>query len=112
MTMGYIIGFVIYLFCALIMAGIGLAQLKSKEPVTFYSGEKPPRREELTDVFAWNKKHGTMWIVYGTIIMISYFVGLIIGDSVWIVIPLCGGVVVPIFFMIRYHNKLKRKYMR
>lgn len=110
--MGYIIGFVVYLYCALIMVGIGLAQFKSKEPVAFYSGEKPPRREKLTDVSAWNKKHGKMWIVYGVIIMISYFISLMIGDSVWIVIPLCGGVVVPLIFMMRYHNKLKKEYMR
>jgi hypothetical protein len=32
------------------MIGIGVSQLKSRAPVGFYTGEKPPTEEELTDV--------------------------------------------------------------
>ena len=106
------ISFVIYSFVALFMIGIGISQVKSQKPVAFYSGEKPPKEEELTDVRSWNKKHGRMWILYGIIIMLSYFCGAMIGESIWSVLPLCGGVLVPIVFMIQYHNKLKRKYVR
>lgn len=62
--------FVIYVIVAAIMVGIGIVQLKSKKPVGFYSGEKPPRPEELSDVEAWNKQHGMMWLIYGGIIML------------------------------------------
>ena len=108
----YIFGFVIYAFVAIFMMGIGIVQLKSKKPVAFYSGEKPPRAEDVTDVNAWNKKHGLMWIVYGIVIVLSYFAGMLIGDSVWSVIPMVGGVVVPIPFMIRYHNRLRKEYLK
>lgn len=112
MNVESIICFVIYLLMALIMIGIGLLQSKSQIPVGFYSGERSPSQEELTDVVSWNKKHGMMWVLYGIIIILSYFVGSIIGDSVWSIIPMGGGVMIPIIFMIRYHNKLKKEYMR
>ncbi|MBE5935028.1 MAG: hypothetical protein E7262_04470 [Lachnospiraceae bacterium] len=112
MTAENIIGFGIYIFVALIMLGIGICQYRSKEPVGFYSGEEPPNQEALTDVEAWNKKHGTMWIIYGIIIIISYPIGMLIGDTVWSVVPMCGGMIIPIIFMIKYHNKLIKQYMK
>ena len=107
-----IFGFVIYLLVVAFMAGIGISQLKSKSPVGFYSGEKPPREDELSDVKAWNKKHGLMWIVYGIVILFSFFAGALIGDSVWAVIPMVGGLVVPLPFMIRYHNRMRKEYLK
>lgn len=112
MTAVNIICFAIYFIVALLMISIGVSQLKSQEPVGFYSGEKPPKKDELTDVISWNKKHGTMWVLYGIIIMISYFIGAMIGDSAWSVVPMCGGLLIPVVFMILYHNKLKKKYLR
>ena len=34
---------------------------------------------------AWNKKHGRMWVLYGLIILVSYGIGVIIGDTLWCV---------------------------
>ncbi len=110
MSAGYIISFVIYLITAFIMIGIGGSNLRSKTPVGFYSGIKPPKEEELTDVPAWNKKHGMMWVLYGVTIMLSWGIGFIIGDSVWCLLPLCSGVVLPVFLMIWYHHSLIRRY--
>lgn len=112
MAAASIITFIVFLMVAAIMIGIGISQVKSSFPVAFYSGEKPPKAEELTDVHAWNKKHGMMWIIYGITIMISYFVGNIIGDSILCIIPLCGGLIVPVIIMIWYHNRLIKMYMR
>ena len=96
-----IIGLLIYLMVAFFMVGIGIFQLKSKEPVGFYSGEKPFAKEEISDVIAWNKQHGWMWIIYGIVIFLSYGIGYIIGmDSILCVIPMCGGVMIPIPLMI------------
>jgi hypothetical protein len=61
---GTIFNCLIYGITAIIIFGVGICKLKSKEPVAFYSGETPPKREQLTDVNAWNKKHGMMWIIY------------------------------------------------
>lgn len=110
----FIFGLVIYLFVAVIMLGIGISQYRSTKPVGFYSGEKPPLECELTNVKAWNKKHGKMWICYGAIIIVSYLVGVpfLIVDNVWCVLPMCGGIIVPIPLMIRYHHKLIREYKK
>lgn len=110
----FIFGFVIYLMVAAVMLGIGVSQYKSIKPVGFYSGEKPPLESELSDVLMWNKKHGRMWIWYSAIIMISYLLGLpfMIIDSVWSVVPMCGGLILPLPLMIKYHNKLIREYRK
>ena len=107
-----ILGFIIYLLVALLMMGIGISQLRSKNPVGFYSGEKPPAPEELKDVAAWNKKHGMMWLLYGLIILLSYGIGMAVGDSIWCIFPMCGGVILPVVVMIWYHHRLIRRYKR
>ena len=112
MNAGMIISGAIFGLCALVMFGIGISQLKSKEPVGFYSGIEPPAREQLSDVDAWNKKHGTMWIIYGVCIVASWIVGLIFGDSVYAVIPYTVGLIVPIVFMVIYHHKLVKRYFK
>lgn len=96
--------------CALLMFGIGIFQIKSKKPVGFYSGEKAPDEKELSDVKAWNKKHGMMWILYGVCIVLTWVCGLVIGDSSLLIIPFLIGLLLPIPFMVLYHHKLIKKY--
>lgn len=109
-----IFGLTIYMLVAGVMIGLGISQYKSKKPVGFYSGEKPPLEKELTDVLMWNKKHGKMWIWYGIIIILCYAAGIpfVKVDSVWCVIPMCGGIIVPLPMMIWYHHKLIREYKK
>lgn len=107
-----IIGLIIYLAVAGVMAAIGIYQIKSESPVGFYTGEKPPRAEEISDVDAWNKKHGFMWLIYGLVIMVSYGIGAMMGDTIWSVIPMCGGVIIPLPAMILYHHKLIKIYRK
>lgn len=111
MIAGIIIGLVIIMLTALVMIGIGISQLKSKTPVAFYTGEKPLRKEELSDVSMWNKRHGIMWITYGIVMILSYLIAVIIGlDSRPGFLLFCGGIVLPILVMIWYHHKLIRIY--
>lgn len=107
-----VIGLVIYVLTASVMCVIGISQYRSIKPVGFYSGEKPPKESELTDVIKWNKEHGKMWLWYSAIIIISYILSIPMLDNVWCVVPMCGGVILPLPFMIRYHNKLMKQYMK
>lgn len=109
---GSIIFLLTYIIVAAMMIGNGISQWKSKKPVGFYSGVKPPEEDELSDVAAWNKKHACIWMVYGAVLILSAVAGVLIGDSVWSIIPMCGGPLVPILVMIWYHNKLVRMYMK
>ncbi len=112
MTAENIISFIIFVLVAFVMFTIGIAQLLSKKPVGFYSGEKPPQAGDLTDVSAWNKKHGIMWILYGTAILFSYGILIFTGNSVWCTLLACGGLMFPVVIMIWYHNKLKKTYLK
>lgn len=108
----YIFSLVIMCVVAFIMIGIGNAQLKSETPVGFYSGEKPPRPEDVTDVKQWNRKHGIMWILYGVAMICAHLVIGFIWDSFWASVVLVGVVVGALPLMIWYHNKLKKEYFR
>ena len=107
---GAVFSGIIFGICALVMFGIGISQLKSKKPVGFYSGEKPPAKEQLSDVDAWNRKHGIMWILYGGCIVASWVAGLLIGDSVYALLPYTLGLLIPVVFMVIYHHRLIDRY--
>lgn len=108
---GTIISGVIFCIVAMIMLGIGVSQLKSKEPVGFYTGEKPPKAEQLSDVNSWNKKHGVMWIIYGFCIIGAWICSAFIGGgSIYSVIPLCIGMLIPIPVMVVLHHNLVKRY--
>lgn len=111
---GRIITIVIIAISAAPLIILGIVQFRSKEPVGFWSGKEPPKREQVTDVKAYNRKHGIMWIVYG-LGFFPGFVPMIIWDEklaliavAWILIECIGG----IFAMIAYHNKLNRRYLK
>lgn len=77
------IGIITLLITAAIMIGIGISQFKSKIPVGFYTNVEPPKEHDLTDMNAWNKKHGMMWITYGLIFAFIPFICSFIGiDSI------------------------------
>lgn len=97
--------------CAIVMFGIGFTQLRSKKPVAFYSGEKPPDEKDLTDVSAWNKKHGWMWVLYGIWIILMWVCGLLIGNGPLLLLPMVLGILLPIPFMVWYHHRLVRIYL-
>lgn len=107
-----IISFLIFLLVSLIMLGLGVSQIKSKDPVGFYTGEKPPTHEQLTDVSAWNKKHGLMWIIYGAAIMGSYIICAFVEAEMIALIVFLGVIVGAIPVMMWYHVYLQRKYMK
>ena len=97
--------------CAMLMFGIGLVQIKSRKPVAFYSGEKPPLEENVKDIEKWNKKYGIMWILYGKTIVLGIIGGLIVGDSSLLVAIYCGSLLLPIVIMVLYHKKLVKDYI-
>lgn len=108
----YIFSFVIILFVAMLMIIIGVSQIMSKKPVGFYSGEKPPREDELLDIAMWNKKHGYMWVIYGVTMICSFiFSSLVKSDTIAMVV-LLSDIIGALPIMILYHNYLKKKYYK
>lgn len=111
MTAEIVISIVILLVSAVPMIILGIVQYRSKDPVGFWSGKKPPQREEITDVKAYNRKHGLMWIFFGVGLVMCYVCGLFWGGLIagcLCMIEVVGG----IFAMIAYHEKLNRMYYK
>ncbi len=107
-----IIGLFIHIYVSVIMIGIGISQYKSKQPVGFYTRETSLKEEQLSDVSAWNKKHGTMWIIYGIIIIFSFLIEYLLGESIYSIILMCGGILIPLPVMIWYHHRLLKIYKK
>lgn len=106
-----IICVVILMICAVPLIILGIVQYRSKDPVGFWSGQKPPVREQITDIKAYNQKHGLMWIIYGAGFLLCFICGLPFGGSIaeyLCMVEIIGGIPV----MAMYHNKLNRMYFR
>ncbi len=63
MELGMVIWFLCVGGCALTFTGIGIYAYRRKEPMWFWSGSIV-RKEELTDVQAYNHANGIMWILF------------------------------------------------
>ena len=111
MTAEAVIMSVILLVSAAPIIIIGIVQYRSKEPVGFWSGKKPPQKEQITDVKAYNQKHGLMWILLGVGFILCLVCGLLFGGEIagyLCIIEVIGG----IWAMIAYHEKLDRMYYK
>ena len=107
-----IIPLFIFSYVSLIMIAIGIMQYKSKKPTGFYTGETPPNAEQLTDVTAWNHRHGMMWIIYGIVIIVSFLFGLLIPHEVLSALLPVAIILGALPVMILYHHKLKKQYFK
>lgn len=111
MTAETVISLVVMLIGIAPIIVIGIVQYRSKEPVGFYSGKKPPQKEQLIDVKAYNQKHGLMWIALEVGFIICFVCGLVFGGLIagyLCMAEIIGG----ILGMIAYHEKLERRYCK
>ncbi len=84
--------------------------VKKDEPVGFYNVVEPPKKEEISDINAWNKKHGMIWILYGICIEVGFLLGMLMILEAFQMIFMGGGIVFPLPFMVMAHKKLEKKY--
>lgn len=111
MTAEIVISSVILLISTAPIIIIGVVQYRSKEPVGFWSGKKPPSKEQITDVKAYNRKHGFMWILLGAGLILCFLCGIPFGGLIagyLCLFEIMGGILA----MIAYHEKLERKYCK
>lgn len=107
-----IIAFVVFLVTSLVMVGIGVSQMKSKTPVGFYTYEKPPKKEQLSDMEAWNKKHGMMWGAYGIAIMGSFLVCVFVSNEIVALVIFLSVICGALPIMMWYHAYLQKLYLK
>lgn len=112
MDAGGVIGLGIIGYVSMFMIVIGVVSYRKKTPCGFWSGVEPPKPERVSDIEAYNRKHGVMWIVYGISMPGTYLAGALFGD-VFVGAMISGAVAVGgIFVMALYHNHLENKYVK
>ena len=70
----------------------------------------PPKKEEISDVIQWNKKHGIIWLTYGICIELGFWLGFVMPVEVLEMVFMMGGVIIPLPFMVIRHRKLEKEY--
>lgn len=94
---------------ASLFTGIGIYAWNRKKPMWFWSGSTVKERE-ITDVRAYNRANGIMWIAFSLIYwagaVLSCFESKAVGPLIMI------GTLVGIVFLIVTYQKIYRKYRR
>lgn len=107
---------IISLLVSLIFIILGIMQYRSEKPVSINTGEKPLRKEELTNVTEWNHRHGRNFIILGCVLFITqavfgYFIKKLDGVVVQVVIYM-----IVLFSEIAWvefeHNMMKKKMIK
>ena len=111
-----IIYLVISLLVSLIFIIIGIMQYRSEKPVSINTGEKPLRKEELTNVTEWNHRHGRNFIILGCVLFITqavfgYFIkkldGVVVQVVIYMIVLFCE-----IAWVEFEHNMMKKKMIK
>lgn len=111
MTTETIFGIMVALIGILPILILGIVQYCSKEPVGFWAGKEPPKKEQVSDVRAYNHRHGLMWILYGAGFFLCFCCGIFL-EGAASAIPALVECIVGLLLMILYHNKLDRTYLK
>ena len=101
-----IVWLVIMIPICLLFVGLGIYAIRREKPMWFWSGTEV-KPEEITDVRAYNRANGIVWIVYSLVYWISTAVGLVnmkIGGLMLVVGSVGGSIVL----MIAYHRILEK----
>ena len=102
-----LIGFVIWTVIGIMLLGIGIWALVSKEAVGFWTGVKPPK---VTDVKKYNRAVGILWIVYAILYeLLGIPILFLKQNSAGFVPVILGTVVITIGLAVAY-AMIEKKY--
>lgn len=105
--MEIVIWLVITIPCSLLFTGIGIYALRREKPMWFWSGSSV-REEEITDVKAYNRENGIMWICYSVVFWISTVMGIWNVSTAGIV--LAAGCLGGIPLLVIAYNRIYKKW--
>ena len=104
-----IIWLVIMVPCSLLFTSIGIYAWRREKPMWFWSGSSV-REDEISDIPAYNRENGIMWIVYSLAFWVSTFMGLweVSTAGIVFIVGCLGGIP----FLIITYNRIYRKYKK
>ncbi|MCR5604288.1 MAG: hypothetical protein K6G27_11395 [Lachnospiraceae bacterium] len=104
-----IIGFIIWSIISAVIFGIGIWSYRSKEPVGFFTGVKPP---EVKDTKKYNHAVAILWFVYAALLEVMGIPFLFLKqNSAGFVPVLLGTVFISIGLMVGY-TFIERKHRK
>lgn len=106
--MGSIIWLIIMIPVSVLFSGIGIYARKRKKPMWFWSGSTV-EEYEISDVPAYNRANGIMWLVFSAVFWISTILGALnmkAGGICLIASSLIGVPVLPLIYG-KIYNKYK-----
>ena len=108
--MGRVIFAAILLVCGAFFSGIGLYALMSIKPMRFWSG-KEAEEDEITDVKAYNRANGLMWISFSAVFWAGAVLGFLGSEAAgWVLAAGClAGIPALIFVYGRIYGKYKKQ---
>ena len=109
MDTGLLIWFLCVGGCAAAFTGIGIYAYRRTEPMWFWSGSTV-KREELTDVEAYNHANGIMWIVYSIPMWIATILFIWYPEIATTLLVVCSTL--GLFALIYAYKKIYQKYSR
>lgn len=105
--MDRIVWFIITIPLSLLFTGLGIFAYRRKKPMWFWSGSEVSEYE-ITDVKAYNRANGIMWLVFSGVFWVSMVLGgfqLKIAGAV-----LTAGILAGIPFLVITYHHIYKKY--
>lgn len=96
------------ILCGGVFIGFGIFALKKQTPIHFWSGTVV-KTEQIRDVKAYNRANGIMWIVYGSLIILSGIPAAIFDIDMFAIISIII-IFLGLIVMIIIYNKIYNKY--
>ncbi len=90
-----------------LFTGIGIYAWRRKEPMWFFAGMKT-EENKISDVAAYNRANGILWLVYSLFMWIAAAVGAVNGKAggmILMAVCILGALVLPVVY-----TQILRKY--
>ena len=108
-TLGSIIFLCIVIPMAAFFTALGIFSWKRKKPMWFWAGSTV-REEEITDVRAYNRANGLMWIAFSTVFWTSAVLSAFYLDVAGAVLG--AGTMIGIVVLIFAYKAIYKKYKK
>ncbi len=107
MTMENLIWLITTISIGIFFSGLGIYAWNRKKPMWFWSGSTI-KENEISDIPAYNRANGIMWLCYSAVFWITAAMGLFQMDAAGVVLAIgtLGGIPILVFT----YRKIYRKY--
>ncbi len=107
--MANIVWLIIIIPVSLLFTGLGFFAWRRKKPMWFWSGSTV-KESEISDVTAYNRANGIMWLVFSLIMWVSTILGAVNAKAGGIL--LIAGCIIGVPILPIVYGKIYRKFKK